>query len=204
MYAEYLAEEELRSRLAGRELSEEEFSMAMAFCAKHNLQSTDEIDKWITKNREEIASGKFSQLEAAQQTVINDLIERFWLSTGLVMRLDARKKGKEHLLDKQREETQSTESSWTGYKHPPSYYPDWNNYNPPSGAKQRGRYLIDGLECEDRSCLSRGRGINEDEAFYLFAKMSFFKRAMNGGLYVCPFCGGNKLKPFSGLDYRTA
>ncbi len=204
MYAEYLAEEELRSRLAGRELTEEELSMAMAFCAKHNLGSTDEMDKWITESQEKIASGRFAKLEAAQQTVICDLIERFWLTTGLVVRLDARKQGKEHLLDKQRDEAQSAEPSWTGYKHPPGYYPDWNNYINPFGVKQGGRYLTDTLDCENRSCPSKGRGISEDEAFYLFAKMSFFKRAKNGGLYVCPFCGGNKLRPFLGLNYKTA
>lgn len=94
---------------------------------------------------------------------------------------------------------------WKEFKNPTSSYPDWNVYNHPSGQKQGGRFLIDTLQCENRDCISRGRGVSEHEAFYLFSKQSFLKRVSGAGsLYVCPYCGGKKMKPFAGLDYRTA
>lgn len=83
------------------------------------------------------------------------------------------------------------------YKNPPTHYPDWDIYNDPSGQKQGGRYRSDVLICNNEKCSSEGRLISEREAFYHFAKLSFWKR-LSGGisrLCVCPFCGGKDLRP---------
>ena len=84
------------------------------------------------------------------------------------------------------------------YKNPPSYYSNWNVFNDPSGQKQPGRYETDVLICENNRCPSAGKGISEQEAFYLFAKQPIWKRIGHAKkLYICPFCRGKDLRPLS-------
>jgi hypothetical protein len=200
MYSEHLSEEELRERLFGRELSDEQVMMAMDFCTDNKLNSTDDMDEWLSWTRCELEGNLLTPMEKAQLMLIADLVERFWLTTGLLFRLDAGIKVKGHVLDRQRK---APESTWKGYKNPPTHYPDWDTYVQPYLKKHSGRYLIGYLQCQNNSCPSQGRSISEHEAFYLFAKQSFLKR-FKGGLYICPFCGGKDLQPWGELDYRTS
>jgi hypothetical protein len=92
------------------------------------------------------------------------------------------------------------DDNWTGYKNPPSAYRDWYTFNPPSGQKQSGRFETDMLACKNPSCPSSGRGVSEAEAFYHWSKQGFFARLKKmNTMAICPFCGGNDLRPFLDL-----
>jgi hypothetical protein len=203
MYSEHLSEEELRERLSGRELSDKQVMMVMDFCADNELNSTDDIDEWLSWSRDELECNLLTPMEKAQLILIADLVERFWLTAGLLFRLDAGIK--QPVLERQRNApgTDQTKSTWKGYKNPPTHYPDWDTYVQPYLRKHSGRYLIGYLQCQNNKCPSQGRSISEHEAFYLFAKQSFLKR-FKGGLYICPFCGGKDLQPWGELDYRIS
>jgi len=81
-------------------------------------------------------------------------------------------------------------------------YPDWDNFNPPSGEKQPGRFSADAIQCQNPDCPREGMLISEHEAFYFAAKKDTLVSKVAGKigkiiieeeieevLYVCPFCG---------------
>ncbi len=81
-------------------------------------------------------------------------------------------------------------------------YPDWDDFNPPSGEKQPGRFGTDAIQCQNPECPREGMLISEHEAFYFAAKKDNAVSKMSGKiaeiiigaeteeiLYVCPFCG---------------
>jgi hypothetical protein len=93
MYSEIIPEEELRSRLKGREMTEDEAKKAMGICHLQGLDTTDKMDIWVKENRRFIASGKVPASEAASLEKMTDLVERFWLTTGLTLVLKAKQDG---------------------------------------------------------------------------------------------------------------
>lgn len=81
-------------------------------------------------------------------------------------------------------------------------YPDWDDFNPPSGEKQPGRYKADAIQCQNPECSREGMLISEHEAFYYAAKKQSSANKAKGKitefiigeeieeiLYICPFCG---------------
>jgi len=81
-------------------------------------------------------------------------------------------------------------------------YPDWDDFNLPSGDKQPGRYKTDAIQCQNPECPREGMLISEHEAFYYAAKKDHSPIKIAGKivefvigekiedvLYVCPFCG---------------
>ena len=81
-------------------------------------------------------------------------------------------------------------------------YPDWDDFNPPSGEKQPGRYRADAIQCQNPECPREGMLISEHEAFYYAAKKQnpvsktgakvvefIIGEKTEEVLYVCPFCG---------------
>lgn len=93
MYSETIPEEELRARLKGRELTEDEFEKAMHICHLQGLETTDQMDTWIAENKRLVATGKMSLTDAASIERVSDLVERLWLSLGLTLALDAKRQG---------------------------------------------------------------------------------------------------------------
>ncbi|MEA2098439.1 MAG: hypothetical protein U9P70_05200 [Patescibacteria group bacterium] len=83
-------------------------------------------------------------------------------------------------------------------------YKDWDDFNPPSGEKQSGRYKVEALQCKNPECPREGMPISEHEAFYYFASQTFAKKVKSKmiglvkkekenneiNIYICPFCKG--------------
>lgn len=81
-------------------------------------------------------------------------------------------------------------------KNPPSSYPDWVVVTQAFHKKQPVRFQCDTVMCEKSDCSSKGQFLNEAESFYLFAKRPLWRRLLGrGSFYVCPYCGGTKVKP---------
>jgi len=81
------------------------------------------------------------------------------------------------------------------YKKDPKEYSNWEKFNPSSGYGQLGRFKTKILTFTNKACNRYNLEVSEEEAFYLFAKQSFFKRlkpiflpSRLKNLYVCPFC----------------
>lgn len=82
-------------------------------------------------------------------------------------------------------------------------YPDWDDFNPPSGYKQPGRFSVDAIQCQNPDCPREGMLISEHEAFYFAAKKYnsvpnaagkriteiIIGQEIEEVLYICPFCG---------------
>lgn len=88
-------------------------------------------------------------------------------------------------------------------------YAEWDDFNPPSGEKQQGRYKSDVLRCRNENCPREGMFISEHEAFYYAARKSSFtmirkkikrfilrreNKNIGSDLYVCPFCGEDDIE----------
>lgn len=86
-------------------------------------------------------------------------------------------------------------------------YKNWDDFNPPSGEKQPGRYKKDFLQCQNPDCPRDGMFISEHEAFYHAARKStritiigkkiteyIIGEKREEVLYICPFCGGKNIR----------